>query len=225
MLAKHGLDITKTNLTAELGRALTVDREVPGFEDFCLAGKRGIEPGQPAASLLYHALASPNVHPTPHGQPATAANAYPTLVEFDVVENYIYGLRPVKADPQKHVVVVFAYQYRPASATAHGYHADMAFSRTGVARVGTGPAAWDGACRVFRSDPPGRDDLAVFPARYAAFLAIPKLPRSFDSIMGRRDQDDPDRIFYFPIQKLFAGKNCILNATIAVDFKEYHVND
>ena len=38
-----------------------IDRTVPGFEDFALEGQRGIEPGRPARSLLFHALASPNV--------------------------------------------------------------------------------------------------------------------------------------------------------------------
>ena len=63
LLKQHGLDIVKADLAAELARELTIDRSVPGFEDFTLAGKRGIEPGLPAASLLYHAFASPDVHP------------------------------------------------------------------------------------------------------------------------------------------------------------------
>ena len=52
LLKKHGLDIVKADLAAELARELTIDRSVPGFEDFTLAGKRGIEPGLPAASLV-----------------------------------------------------------------------------------------------------------------------------------------------------------------------------
>jgi hypothetical protein len=55
LLKRHGLDITKADLAAELSRELAIDRSVPGFEDFTLAGKRDIEPGLPAASLLYHA--------------------------------------------------------------------------------------------------------------------------------------------------------------------------
>src|SRR5580704_17140838 len=70
-----GLDIGKADLAAELARKLAIDRSVPGFEDFSLAGTRGIEPGFPAASLLYHAFASPDVHPSATGNPATSNRA------------------------------------------------------------------------------------------------------------------------------------------------------
>jgi hypothetical protein len=66
----HGFDLTSADLARELKKPLKIDRNRPGFEDFCLAGRRAIEPGDPARSLLYHALASPNVHPTPNGRPA-----------------------------------------------------------------------------------------------------------------------------------------------------------
>ena len=65
LLKQHGLDIAASDLAAELSRDLAIDLGIRGFEDFTLAGKRGIEPGRPAASLLYHAFASPNVHPQP----------------------------------------------------------------------------------------------------------------------------------------------------------------
>ncbi len=226
LLARHGLDIGKTDLAKELARPLTIDRGVPGFGDFCVAGKRGIEPGQPATSLLYHAFASPDVHPTPSGQPADANDAYPTLVELDAVENYIYALAPFKPSALSGKVIgVFAYEYRPAASTAHRYHADMVFSRTGVARVGTGPAAWDGPTRGFRSDPPGRKDVAVLPARYGAFIAEPREPDSQDPILGQRDQRDILRTFYFPVHKLFAGDRCIAGSTLTIKFSEYHRND
>src|ERR1700730_16350076 len=92
LLKRHGLDIVKADIAAELARKLAIDRSVPGFEDFSLAGTRGIEPGLPAASLLYHAFASPDVHPTATGDPATSVDAYPTLAELAAVENYIYSL-------------------------------------------------------------------------------------------------------------------------------------
>ncbi|MDF0681979.1 MAG: hypothetical protein P0116_13555 [Candidatus Nitrosocosmicus sp.] len=58
LLLKHGLDITSANLRQELERELTIDRNIPRFEDFSFEGKRGIEPGVPNQSLLFHALAS-----------------------------------------------------------------------------------------------------------------------------------------------------------------------
>ena len=48
LLRRHGLDITRANLAAELQRELAVDRSVSGFEDFALTGTRGIQPGTPA---------------------------------------------------------------------------------------------------------------------------------------------------------------------------------
>lgn len=226
LLQKHGLDITKSDLAAELSRDLAIDRSIPGFEDFTLAGKRGIEPGLPAASLLYHAFASSNVHPAASGE-AAASGAYPTLAELDAIENYIFGQRPFDRAKLKDVVVgVFAYEYRPWDSTAHGYHADLVFSRTGIARVGTTGETWDGPSRGFRSDPPGQAGIAVTPARYAAFLAEPRRPLAADPIMGRRDErNDPHRTFLFPVHKLFSGHSCIAGATITIDFREYHRNE
>ena len=49
LLAKHSLDITAPNLAEELARELPdIRRDLPGFEDFAMEGKRGIEPGCPA---------------------------------------------------------------------------------------------------------------------------------------------------------------------------------
>jgi hypothetical protein len=62
LLLEHGLDITAENLKEELLRELpSINRNIKGFEDFSLEGNRGIEPGNPSRSLLYHAFASPNV--------------------------------------------------------------------------------------------------------------------------------------------------------------------
>lgn len=225
LLRRHGLDITRANLAAELQRELTVDRSVSGFEDFLLTGTRGIQPGTPAASLLYHALASPDVHPTPTGEPA-AADAYPTLVELDAIENYIYGLQPPEPDAlATAVVAVFAYQYRPATSTAHGYHADLVFSRAGVARVGTAAAVWHGPWRSFRSDPPRRKDIAVTPARYGAFLAVARRPLAADAVMGRREAHDVRRPFVFPLHKLFPGRECLPGVNVTLAYKEFHRND
>src|SRR5262245_56193940 len=53
------LDIGKDNLAAELAKLLArIDRSYPGFGDFADSATRGIEPGAPEQSLLYHAFAS-----------------------------------------------------------------------------------------------------------------------------------------------------------------------
>lgn len=189
LLLQHGLDLEAPNLAGELGRTLpAIDRRLPGFEDFCTGATRGVEPGDPAMSLLYHALTSPAVHPEANARHHPAGR-YPTLDELDTLETYIYGLRPLDSSAlDEAVIAVFAYQYRPGSSSAHRAHADLAFSRTGVARVGTGEAAWDPAWRSFRPDPAGGDGIAVTPARYGAFVARPVRPDARDPILGRRDR-------------------------------------
>ena len=226
VFAAHGVDLSEKNLERELRKPLRVDRTRPGFEDFCLKGKRALEPGDPARSLLYHGLASPDVHPTANGQPAPNYR-YPTPAELDVLENFIYGLQPVKASALNDLFVgVFAYEYRPAASSAHGYHADFVFSRTGISRVGTEAAAWDGPSRSFRPDPEGRKGISVCPARFAAFLARAVKPDVLDPIMGRRDErNDRTRNFYYPVQKLFSGTGSIKGRNINVKFREYHRNE
>src|SRR4051794_35257812 len=62
LLSQHGLDLGATDLAGELARELKgIDRTQPGFEDFACEAVRAIEPGRPSHSLLFHALASPEV--------------------------------------------------------------------------------------------------------------------------------------------------------------------
>ena len=68
LLGQHGLDITAPNLAEELAKELPgIRRDFPGFEDFAIDGKRGIEPGVrpgcPARSLVFYTLTF-----TPDGQ-------------------------------------------------------------------------------------------------------------------------------------------------------------
>ena len=84
LLALHGLRLGARTLKhpraleAELTRRLpTIDRSVTGFEDFSPAGIRAIEKGQPGCSLLYHALASPLVHPFVDARPADSCYPRP----------------------------------------------------------------------------------------------------------------------------------------------------
>ena len=225
---RHGLDLMAANLEAELRRNLKIDREQPGFSDFCLEGSRAVEPGDPARSLLYHGLASPDVHPiNPHRD--TDNSNYPTPRELDAIENYIYSRKrfDLSKFDENYVIGVFAYEYRPAASGAHGYHADLVFSRTGIARVGTRESTWYGPWRSFRPDPPRRSGIAVCPARYGAFIA--KSSADDDDmvpVIGRRDeQGDSARVFYYPVHKLFAGSDCILGSSIELTFKEFHRNE
>src|SRR5688500_13660380 len=76
---------TSEELKRELLKSLSViNRVLPGFEDFAPAGTRAVTPGQPALSLLYHALASPLVTHDHEGRPL---QGFPTPVELDQLEN------------------------------------------------------------------------------------------------------------------------------------------
>jgi hypothetical protein len=237
LLAAHGLDLAAPDLAAELARPLdAVDRSRPGFEDFALEGVRGIEPGQPARSLLYHALASPSVVARPGGAPL---DAFPTAAELDAVENYVFGARPpsleevlVRAGSADTALVVFATDYRPAVQTAHRRHADLCLSRTGVARVGTAPARWDGRLRGFV--PQVDDDVHAFrvlPATYAVYLAMRVAGSEADAVPLRfRAADDSGpgddtRWFWVPLHKVFDGPECLRGRDLTVGLQVGHLNE
>ena len=166
---RHGMNLTAPNLKAELSRKLTIDREQSGFTDFCLDGHKGVEPGDPARSLLYHGLASPNVHPIV-GRRKISNDDYPSLDELDAIENYVYSLKPFDPSKLKKLFVgVFAYEYRPAASSAHA-------SAAREGRAGTGDAA-------VPTRPPRRDPEGPPPTR-----PPPSEPRIF---VPPRAPDDP----------------------------------
>ena len=231
--AQHGLDITAEDLGSECQKLLpSIRRDLPGLGDFSDSGKRGIEPGKPALSFLYHALASPNVHPTNDGEPHDNPDAYPTLSELDNLENYIYGSARRSIDSfENPVLAVFAYQYRIAENSPHKLHADLGFSRCGVSRIGTEGPRYDAPMRSFTSSPfTSERGAAVLPARYGAFIAERRAPTSNDAVF-RASPSDNQQMFLFPVHKLFAGDECLLDElgnpmTIgSVDFSEYHINE
>jgi hypothetical protein len=237
LLAAHGLDIGAGDLRAEFARPLTaIDRDLPGFEDFAAEGVRGIEPGVPARSLLFHALASPNVTAGPDGRELAD---FPTPAELAAVENYVFGVRPpslpelfARAQEAPLAVVVFATEYRPSSQTPHQRHADLVFARTGVGRVGTREPRYDrrrrGYLPMVDDDPHG---IRVLPARYAAYVAIrrPGDEASFVPLRFRRptqqEPGDASRSFWLPLHKLFSGAECIRNRTLSVALRGTHVNE
>jgi len=247
LLLQHGLDITASDLKTELTKVLPhIKREIKGFEDFALEGKRAIEPRNPARSLLFHALASPNVVSGVDGQ---ELRAFPTLAEIDTVENYVYGIQPpsllelrARANRANLAIAVFASEYRPAPETVLQKHAEMCYSRTGVARVGTVEPLYNGRSRGFlpfvERNPHA---FRVLPARYSAYLAI--------QIKGNKDRfgpmrynvrqelnrldpytypnpgDDKQRDFWVPLHKLFNGKECLRGLNLQVILKAHHINE
>src|SRR5215204_4205234 len=225
------LDIATADLSTMLSQPLSqIDRTVPGFEDFALEGTRGIEPGSPARSLLFHSLASPNVFQDGAGHDLSA---FPTPAEIEAVENYVYGVKPPSLDDlQAHTddgplaVVVFALEYRTGPETVHGWHADFCFSRTGLARMGTTAAIYDARRREFL--PVKADDPFAFPAqpaRYAPFLAIQRRadPGTFGPL--RATGDDQSRLFWVPLHKLFSGPECLQGLDLTVTLSTEHRNE
>jgi len=195
--------------------------KIYGFDDF--AGHRLIEPGYPAGSLLYHALASPRVQPQGFGP-----RQYPGIAELDILENVIYGLKTMDGeDWSKIVLAVFAYEYRPAYKTPHHNYADMVFSRTGIARIGEYGMNYDPLNRCFINKPVDAKktkNIAVAPARYGLFLARTVTGETGISLMGKAvDGNDPSRSFLQPVRKIFSGDTLIDLKDLT--FKDYHVNE
>jgi hypothetical protein len=229
LMSQHGLDLSAKDLAAELSRELpNLDRTLPGFEDFCADGIRAIEPGIPGRSLLYHAMASPLVHP-PQSGVEIDSSIYPSLEEIDTIENYIYSLSHCRLkDFSNPVIAVFAYQYRAAPRTVHGLFADLTFSRTGVSRVGTSAQNYDRMRRSFWVSPPSGKPggICVMPARMAAFVAVTR-PEHASGVVLDKQASDKGRDFLFPVHKLFPGKECFSGeaSNLKLEFGEYHRNE
>ncbi|MEO7310965.1 MAG: hypothetical protein ABIX01_11255 [Chitinophagaceae bacterium] len=202
--------------------------EASGYDDF--AGMRLVQPGFPAFSLLYHTLASPRVR---------GFSAYPSLQQIDILENYIHALytfAQLKKDydilsGKDLVLAVFAYEYRPAFKTPHHQHADIVYSRTGIARIGNEPANYDTINRCFTNkpaDPAKTKQVAVTPARYGLFLAKKVRSNRVDLMQTGaskpgdpyNDAKDGEKWFLQPVRKLFNGDELIKETKI--DFSELH---
>jgi hypothetical protein len=238
LFALHGLRLDSSTLgspaklLAELTRELSnIDRTVEGFRDFCPDGRRGIESGNPGASLLYHAFASPLIHP--FHPPTKVKNGYPTLEDLDTIENFIYArartsvrkLRKAMRKDSRLVLAVFAIQYRIGARCPNGRFADLAFSRVGVSRVGTTDPEYDCWRRSFWPVVKNSEfQIRALPARFAAFLAEWRKPTPQDSISNEQAGDD-DRTFLFPVHKLFKGKECLRGLDIKPRFSELHRNE
>ena len=237
LLAAHGLDIEAADLAGQLSKSLKIDhRRFSGFEDFAPTGKRGIEPGRPSHSLLYHALASPRVLTGTNGQMLTQ---FPSLRDIDIIENYVYASQVTTWEQLQQRfpnatwgLVVFSYEYRNASATPHRRYADLCFARTGVARVGNTAAQYNPKARAF--DPADGDDpyaIRVMPARYGAFLAVSRRGDTTKEQVQRflspseGFSGDAPFNFWLPVHKLFDGPECLQGTHLSVVFEAHHRND
>jgi hypothetical protein len=225
------LDLLAADLESEFLKPLSnIDRTCPGFGDFALHGGKAIEPGQPDQSMLYHALAAPSVVATRDG---TKLGGFPTLAEIETVENYIYGSRKATMDDLKKglaaddlSIVVFALHYRNAPMSANGCHAQLCFSRTGIAHLGTIEAYYDPQLRSFASVDEARPyDFRVTPRRFATYLA--KRVTGFDGKFELQDpqKGDSAREFWVPVHKLFSGKECIANMDLNIQLSSGMRND
>ncbi|MFU2327939.1 hypothetical protein [Pseudomonas sp. NFX98] len=230
LLLAHGLDITAVPLGAELIKPLTIDRRLRGFEDFASTGNRAIEPAQPAYSLLYHALASPEVTHDEAGQPL---RLFPTPAEIETVLDFVYAASRTslerlrkQAEGRPLAVVVFASEYRNAAQTVHGEHADLCFSRTGIARVGTAVCRYDAQLRCFLpfvdDDPFG---IRIMPVRYSAYIAMQHTgdPESFGPMDAQSGDTELD--FWVPLHKLFNGSQCLVGMDLTLDLDNHQINE
>jgi hypothetical protein len=251
------LDIShysQSNFGELLSRKLDrIDRTEPGLIDFAKEGERAIEPAQPARSLLFHVLASPAVLPP-------EVKKFPLLEQLEIIENYIYSVaRRSIADVRACsgnaplAIAVFTSEYRPAIQTVHQKHADMCYSRTGVARIGTASALYVPKHRGYSSIGPVVTEIHVVPARYSVYIAAalkgdfqdfgPMRPRkatppgnkrrlsaqaaqnpSIDT-GGQPVAPDDDRLFWVPIQKVFSGTECIRGMDLRLKFQFEHRNE
>ena len=256
----HGLDITADDLASELARPLTIDRSQPRFTDFASTAVRGIEPGRPSHSLLFHGLSTPATPDRREGGVGEALTGYPTPSELMTLLDYVFAARPptvedlrARAQGAPLAVVVFAFEYRAAVDTVHRKHADLCFSRIGIARTGTRPANFEGQLGAYSAAAELGHEVAVVPCRYGAFIATAMNgssgrhgpldfvepdrkasgvahPGSTAAARPKRgslgsDVADADRRFWVPLHKLFSGPECVDGLDLHVRLHAHHVNE
>jgi len=249
LLLSHGLDITAEDLKTELTKELdSINRTSEGFQDFAMEGKRGITPGIPSQSLLYHAFASPQVTTDINGN---SLKRFPTPAQIEVIENYVYGICPpsiqelrVLANGAHLAIVVFASEYRPAINTVHQKHADMCLSRTGLTRVGNAPSNYLPEARGYLPFV-DEDDYAirVLPCRFSVYIAAQshgrkddfgplrfqegrEIYRDFEGIpKAFKLKSDAERNFWVPLHKLFSGTECIRGKKLSITLMARHINE
>ena len=242
-----GIDPNSPTLRQDLLTEVSLSQielsQVPGFGDLTPAARKSIEPGVPSHSILFHALASPDLVTTPDG---TQLQIFPTAAELDIAENMVFRIMPrtilsITSNLQNLsnlAIVIFAREYRQSSKSHHGKHADLVFSRTGITRVGSLAALWDGKTRSYlpRIEADSPFDIRVLPARYGVYLAVQtrgdntdfgpfKFNRRFNIDPGSDDPLDSELDFWVPVHKLFSGSDCLLGHSLNVSLDAHHVNE
>ena len=253
LMLKQGIDIDQPNvqrLAEALSVEVVVDKSIPGFEDFVADRAKGVEPGNVSASLLYHAFAAPGVYqvPTkslgsnsPFGDLSEPITDFPTIEDLDTLENYIFAraersladVRSYAADllglsvgNVELAIAVYAAEYRPAPETPHQRYADLCLSRTGVARVGTAAAIYDGKLRGYVPFREGDGDntIRVLPCRYVTWLAAKSNAKENRFGPARARSGDEQRDFWVPVHKLFNGDECLVGETLDITLDSRHQN-
>ncbi len=238
----HGLDITAVDIESELLQDISssINRDFPGFDDFAEEGKQGITPSIPARSLVYHALSSQHVKWEDIGQ-SKKLTKFPTLKQIETVENYVYAAKKISLsvieaihDKANLAIVVFANQYRNAIDTPHKKHADLVYSRTGVARVGNAKMSYNKQTRSFDPLTNKKSEIRVLPAKYNAYLAVKMkgsaklLGKRFNKILDIPFSNiplDQDLNFWSPVHKLFSGTECLEGLNLQVSYDSFQSNE
>lgn len=235
LFKKIGLDLNNEDKEAAFLHELTVEQLQglpPGFSNLAPGAKQLIKPGNSARSILFHALNSPEVTMGPNGR---KLSAWPEPADLESAENAVFALarkslEDVKADhpdADEFAVVVFAQEYRDAGGTSHGRHADMTWSRTGVARVGTLPPAWDGERRAFLplADVDDIHQFRVLPCRYGAYIAKQQNGLKTRARPYRWQSGDNARKFWILVHKLFSGSDCLVGIDLDIKLDTTHFNE
>ena len=114
----------------------------------------------------------------------------------------------------------------PTILSAPEPYADLCLSRTGVARVGTAGAIYDGKLRGYV---PFRDGdtahtIRVLPCRYATWLAARSSAKENRFGPSRTQPGDASRDFWVPVHKLFDGGECVRGRSLQVTLVARHQN-
>ena len=217
------LDIEQATEAKLKGGAPEADRryrsDASGFRGLRRRRPARHHTGQALSSLLYHALASPCVTRDADSAPL---KGFPTPLSWrrskmpSSARSLLMLASLVQAAEGKLSVVVFALEYRPAVDIPDRAHADLAFSRTGISRVGTARPKYLPDVRGFwPEDENNPNGFRVIPSRFTAWLAAP-VAGSQARVMGKLDDDQP-RKFWVPVHKLFDGPECLAGMDLSLN--------